>query len=740
MVCSGIAQALQNPTGVSPQLMFSGASRQAHQPLDNSQTNNQNNFIAEGSHNIFISNNNAVISNNILNSGANQIVNFGSYNIVNSGSNSYVNTGIIIWDDSEDTELDELLNDHVSKDALRNSFHSPPECHPNTRKTVCKEIGEWIDDSESKMSSLLWLNGPPAVGKSVIAKTVSSFHHQVVATFFFSTSSDRSAATLFPTLAWQLARRIPDTRKHIIASLKNSDLLRPTRIEEQFDLLILQPLKKTTTLGSRPVMVIDGVDQCTDERMLGRFLRVLVQAGEGDDMPLRFIICSRREPRIDAILHKITNSNSDGHFFRGILHFAFPSSQVCDSRSGLHPHMQWSRIITQFLQDVWELYRPIRLGVDKDALPSPSDTCVKLADTLDRICPHPVTPTIQIGFSKECEQDIARYLEDRFDAIRQPGDSTYPWYQPCNISDLVEASCGQFLYASTIVRLLEEPHSDPRDILEMAHHSSLQAPGLNGLYKAILKRAHDTLRNQAKEDGPDPQTELRFLMDLLAILKLFAESAQVSTISKSFPVIESLLGLERGRLTMKLRKLHSILRIIPGESIQVHHRSFLEFLQNRQRSGEYHISYSTALRRILVLMGRAGLRYNIFKNNDSGRLYIQDMAVAFRRNFFERSRFPNVLYRLHILIHLLIFVLFFALLFSHMPLALSDASLAYISFAGSFLISLTTYTLFLNHSMIVPFFHPFLHPFFLVTGGFLRPLPLASLVALTWLTGLALRL
>ncbi|KIL65325.1 hypothetical protein M378DRAFT_162269 [Amanita muscaria Koide BX008] len=31
-------------------------------------------------------------------------------------------------------------------------------------------------------------------------------------------------------------------------------------------------------------MVVDGVDECTDESMLARILRVLVQAGERRDM------------------------------------------------------------------------------------------------------------------------------------------------------------------------------------------------------------------------------------------------------------------------------------------------------------------------------------------------------------------------------------------------------------------------------------------------------------------------
>ncbi|KAM6495359.1 hypothetical protein JOM56_008065, partial [Amanita muscaria] len=301
------------------------------------------------------------------------IIGNGSNNLVNSGN--IINSDIVIEINDSEDELERLLSRHVSKDALRNSFYSPPECHPNTRTTVRNEIGEWIDESGSEKSPLLWLNGPAAVGKSVIAKTISGFHDQIVSTFFFSTSSDKSAATLFPTLAWQLAWRIPDTRKHTIASLKSGGLPQTSQIEEQFNLLIIRPLKNTTTLRSRPVMVIDGVDECIDESMLVRFLQVLVRAGKDGGMPVRFVICSRPEPRIHAILVPDDNTT----------------------------HGQERRIGRRS--------------------------------------------------RSECKEDIARYLTDKFNAIPQPGEGTSPWFQLSDISDLVEASCGQFLYASTIVRL-----------------------------------------------------------------------------------------------------------------------------------------------------------------------------------------------------------------------------------------------------------------------------------------------
>ncbi|KAM6492777.1 hypothetical protein JOM56_012501, partial [Amanita muscaria] len=307
-----------------------------------------------------------------------------------------------------------MLNGFVSKDALHNFYRSPPRCHPGTRKTVRKEIGEWIDDRSSTKSPLLWLNGPAGVGKSVIAKTIAVSHDLVVASFFFSTSSDRAATTLFPTLARQLAWQIPETKLHIIAALKNNSSLLTSEFEEQFDHLIVEPLRGCTmTSTSLPVMVIDGVDECTDENMLLRLLRVLVRAGESGDMPLRFIICSRPEPR----------------------------------------------------------------GQPPEIHDDP-------ADRFDRISYESVISNIQIGFSEECKEDIAKYLTDNFNKIRQPKASTGPYLQPCGVSDLVERSCGQFLYASTIIRLLNHYH--PKDVLEMARHSSLPSPDLNKLYRAIL--------------------------------------------------------------------------------------------------------------------------------------------------------------------------------------------------------------------------------------------------------------
>ncbi|KIL60551.1 hypothetical protein M378DRAFT_916548 [Amanita muscaria Koide BX008] len=482
----------------------------------------------------------------------------GSNNAVSSGNTNQIN---VTQAKGEDVGLDRSLGGYrnVSEDVVHSSSHSPPECHPNTRTTVRNEIRQWTDESVSEKSPLLWVYGPPGAGKSVIVKTIAASHDHIVALFDFSTSPDRSATTLVATLARQLAQKIPETKPHITTSLKNNGSLMMS-IEEQFDHLIIQSLKKCRTrLRSRPVMVIDGIEDCVDENILARFLRMLVRAGEGGSIiPVRFIICSRPELRIRAILgrahHVDPTANGRERLpslrsARNLMRFIRPTNYEANLRTPRQP----SQGFTRSLQDVWELYRPIWLGVDKHAL-SPSDTCHELADVLDRICHHPVISTIQIGFSEECNQDIARYLTDTFNAIPRSGDGTIPWFTTSDISDLVRASRGQFLYASVIVKLLAEPHSDPRDVFEMArrHGGSLPTLDLNELYKAILKRAQDTIRNEPHRGGPDYETELGFLMDSLAILVFLAGNVYFFTVPKSFLVMESLLGLESGQLTKKL--------------------------------------------------------------------------------------------------------------------------------------------------------------------------------------------
>ncbi|KIL60004.1 hypothetical protein M378DRAFT_960396 [Amanita muscaria Koide BX008] len=189
--------------------------------------------------------------------------------------------------------------------------------------------------------------------------------------------------------------------------------------------------------------------------------------------------------------------------------------------------------------------------------------------------------------------------------------------------------------------------------------------------------------------------------------------------------------------------MHSVLRIVPGKSVGVYHRSFLEFLLDHKRSGEYHIAYSHGLQRILILMIRAGLRYHVMyfvgrsrDDDDEMVALVHDMAIECRHNFY--GRFSSILFYLHSFVHLLIcssldsFLRFQINRLAHQSNIASPllSPTLFLSLPGAFIISLTVYTFFLNRSSIVPFFHPFFHPLFVSTAGFLVALPLLLLCLL----------
>ena len=65
---------------------------------------------------------------------------------------------------------------------------------------------------------------------------------------------------------------------------------------------------------------------------------------------------------------------------------------------------------------------------------------------------------------------------------------------------------------------------------------------------------------------------------------------------------------ERG-LHRKLRGMHSLLKIELGSDIDVHHRSFVDFLLDPLRSGLYHVNEHIGRRRFLELIVAAVHRH-----------------------------------------------------------------------------------------------------------------------------------
>jgi hypothetical protein len=199
--------------------------------------------------------------------------------------------------------------------------------------------------------------------------------------------------------------------------------------------------------------------------------------------------------------------------------------------------------------------------------------------------------------------DIRRYLGDEFARIHREHHETMgsvptPWPSPHILEMLVQKSSGYFIYASTIIKFIDDKFSRPTEKLEAVQNltpTDSDAP-LDQLYLQILSGVPTRFRSKVRD---------------ILYCALFFQSPRLTT----FLQIERLLELQPGDIRLMLRGLHSVLDmrrstmckarafswhpnerpLSPPQSgvISVHHASFLDFLQDSQRSSIFHIGLET---------------------------------------------------------------------------------------------------------------------------------------------------
>ena len=181
------------------------------------------------------------------------------------------------------------------------------QCFETTRTGIRESITELLDHHNDRF---IWLRGSPGSGKTAIAKSIADSlarDKRLAASFFWDKTGGRANADsieLFPpTLANQLAMFSRDYE----ASLVNHILNRSSRnvlrlpLEKQMDLLLLQPVSSISQvfLSARgcPVVVLDGLDECGDSKMLARLMKLVLLL---DKLPhdFRILVSARSEPEI----------------------------------------------------------------------------------------------------------------------------------------------------------------------------------------------------------------------------------------------------------------------------------------------------------------------------------------------------------------------------------------------------------------------------------------------------------
>ena len=141
------------------------------------------------------------------------------------------------------------------------------------------------------------------------------------ANFFFSRQQNRGhSRDFFTTLARHLANLSLEFRSLVSNAIADHHDFAQKAFQEQWQWLLLEPLKKCRSFWAPLVIVIDALDECDSERAAEEILELLGEYEDPGQLPLRILITSRpEEPGFDRIrntmrrvdLHEAQDSEKD---------------------------------------------------------------------------------------------------------------------------------------------------------------------------------------------------------------------------------------------------------------------------------------------------------------------------------------------------------------------------------------------------------------------------------------------
>jgi hypothetical protein len=182
----------------------------------------------------------------------------------------------------------------------------------------------WIRREEEIDAFIMWMYGAAGAGKSAIAQTIAEMCDEeilLLASFFFS-RNDPSRSTVKPliaTIAYQITLNLPDARDAILGAIERDPLIFSKSLAVQVKSLIVAPLQQLAEAGffnessSRCLVIIDGLDECSDHKVQQNIVDVLANSQRQHQLPLIFLIASRPEQHITlafstGVLPRVTAS------------------------------------------------------------------------------------------------------------------------------------------------------------------------------------------------------------------------------------------------------------------------------------------------------------------------------------------------------------------------------------------------------------------------------------------------
>ncbi|KAF5357847.1 hypothetical protein D9756_001249 [Leucocoprinus leucothites] len=213
--------------------------------------------------------------------------------------------------------LERLRNAGTPEAGLDSAARYPhPRCYPGTRKSIQEKLLKWLLDIRHE-SRMIWLFGAAGVGKSAVAQTFAEAAKDqglLAASYFFSSTQGGKRSDplrVIPTIAYQMAIHNDRYKSAITRKLASDPSALDATLEAQFRGLIEEPFLQLASHQAQPfykslhVIVIDGLDECSDDEAQCRLVGLIKEAAQKKYLPLLWLICSRPERHLKSTFSRL---------------------------------------------------------------------------------------------------------------------------------------------------------------------------------------------------------------------------------------------------------------------------------------------------------------------------------------------------------------------------------------------------------------------------------------------------
>ncbi|TFK26917.1 hypothetical protein FA15DRAFT_666863 [Coprinopsis marcescibilis] len=461
------------------------------------------------------------------------------------------------------------LHRHFAIEATHDSETAAyaPRCKPGTRVTVLTDIMGWVGSKPSisnsasiRPSALLWLSGPAGGGKTCIQREVVTRCQEqgiLAASYFFSSRLKGldGSRQFVSTIALQLCTAFPGIQPFIEDEIQDDPMLFEKSLEYQFERLVSRPLDRLTNPPeelqmAKPPMARPPIES-PEMVAEGGCLSVLwgwALPARREVEPVKPVI-----PLPAVLPHKVI---------------------VVDGLDECKNPRERVRLIRLLAAALIKYSIPLKIAIA-------SRPEYEIRSTFDDPSIAAITHRIKLE-EYGCDTDIEDYLVDSLFDIRRkhPSASAIPaeWPSREDVKKLVEKASGQFVYASTFLKFVDNPRRDLVEMFTLALNFHLALPSgpinpfheLDLLYKFIL------------ESADVDATVLKPLLHGLAFLGGQFENTQQ---------LDEFFRFKPGTSALALCDLHAIVHIpnrSTAKTIRFYHKSLEDYLSAPSRSGTFH--------------------------------------------------------------------------------------------------------------------------------------------------------